>query len=248
MPELSIGCSGFSYPHWRGCFYPENLPPKRWFGYYCETFGSVELNVTFYRTLQPEVFARLRLESPPGFAFSAKGSRFITHIKRLANPEKPLARFYEGVLQLGKKLRVILWQFPPGFACNVALLEHFLKQLSRYPVRNALEFRDESWLCEEVFSLCRKSRVAICMADWPEFINEPPLTSDFVYLRRHGRGGNHNGCYSHDELSADAGRITGYLDGGREVFIYFNNDAEGFALANAMELAQLIPGYSSGHL
>ena len=240
MPELFIGCSGFSYPHWHERFYPDKLQQKSWFDYYCATFSSVELNVTFYRTLKPEVFARWQAASPHGFTFSVKGSRFITHIKRLANPEIPLARFFEGVLLLGEKLRVVLWQIPPDLACNIERLKLFLELLAGYPARNALEFRHASWCCEEVIALCREARVALCMADWPDFISELPLTAGFVYLRRHGRGGDYTGCYSHEELLADAGRITKYLEGGKDVYIYFNNDAEAFAPANARELAQLL--------
>ncbi len=240
MPELFIGCSGFSYPHWRGSFYPDTLPQKRWFEHYCSLFTSVELNVTFYRLVKPEVFARWQLESPAGFAFSAKGSRFITHVKRLADPEGPLARFFEGVLHLGGKLRVIIWQFPPGFVCNIRRLQRFLELLATYPVRNALEFRHESWRCEQVVALCREAGVALCMADWPDFSAELPLTAGFVYLRRHGRDGSYAGCYSRAELLADAGRIRGYLAGGRDVFIYFNNDAQGFAPENAGELARIL--------
>ncbi|HEY5522720.1 MAG TPA: DUF72 domain-containing protein [Desulfuromonadaceae bacterium] len=240
MPELFIGCSGFSYPHWRGSFYPDMLPQKRWFDYYCTAFASVELNVTFYRLLKPETFAHWRLESPESFTFSAKGSRFITHVKRLSDPERPLARFFEGVLLLGEKLRVILWQFPPTFACTIPRLQRFLKLLARYPVRNALEFRHDSWCCAEVVSLCREYRVALCMADWPDFIAELPPTADFVYFRRHGRGGSYAGCYSHDELLVDEGRIRNYLEEGSDVYIYFNNDAEAYAPVNARELAQIL--------
>ena len=240
MPELFIGCSGFSYPHWRGCFYPDNLPAKGWFDYYCTTFSSVELNVTFYRLLTPAAFTRWQLESPRDFTFSLKGSRFITHVKRLAAPEEPLARFMAGALLLGAKLRVILWQFPPNFPCNIRRLQQFLELLARYPVRHALEFRHESWICAEVIALCQAAGVALCMADWPDFIAELPLTADFVYLRRHGRGGSYAGCYSPDELLADAGRIRRYLEGGRDVHIYFNNDVQAFAPQNARELAQLL--------
>lgn len=240
MPELFIGCSGFSYPHWRGRFYPDTLPLKSRFDYYCTAFSSVELNVTFYRLLQPEVFTRWQAESPSGFAFSVKGSRFITHVKRLANPEESLARFFARVLLLGEKLRAIIWQFPPDFACNRDRLERFLELLAGYPVKNALEFRHASWCCEEVVSLCRTYRVALCMADWPEFVAELPLTAGFVYLRRHGRRGDYTGCYSHDELVADAVRIRSYLEGGRDVYIYFNNDAEACAPHNARELEYLI--------
>ncbi len=240
MPKLFIGCSGFTYPHWRGCFYPDKLPQKRWFDYYCTTFASVELNVTFYRLLKPGVFDHWQRESPGNFTFCVKGSRFITHVKRLANPEVALARFFEGVLLLGEKLRVILWQFHPGFACDIGRLKRFLELLTAYPVRNTLEFRHESWCCAEVFTLCQEAGVALCMADWPDFIDELPQTASFVYLRRHGRGGSYAGCYSHDELLADATRIRRYLERGQEVYIYFNNDAQAFAPQNAMELAKIL--------
>ncbi len=245
MPQPFIGCSGFSYPHWRGGFYPEKLPQGRWFDHYCSAFASVELNVTFYRLLKSQTFSRWHDRSPQEFIFCVKGSRFITHVRRLADPGEPLDRFFSGVLGLGEKLRVVLWQFPPGFACDLDRLRLFLGLLGSYPVRHALEFRHASWLCEEVATLCRRFGVALCMADWPDFIAETPLTADFVYIRRHGHGGSYAGCYSPDELLADAARIRLYLEGGRDVYIYFNNDAHGFAPVNAGELAGLLGGGTS---
>ncbi|HTP64184.1 MAG TPA: DUF72 domain-containing protein [Geobacteraceae bacterium] len=240
MPDLFIGCSGFTYPHWRGGFYPEKLPQARWFEYYCSIFTSVELNVTFYRLLKPSVFEHWRLKSPQGFSFSVKGSRFITHVKRLMDPEGPLERFFDGVLGLGGKLGVVLWQFPPGFGRETARLEHFLTALARYPVRNALEFRDESWCTEETYGLCRAAGAALCMADWPSFINDLPVTAPFVYIRRHGRGGSYATRYSIDELERDALRIRKYLETGLDVRIYFNNDAYAHAPENARELAGIL--------
>lgn len=240
MPALSIGCSGFTYSHWRGNFYPDHLPQKQWFGHYCATFATVELNVTFYRLLKPETYARWQRESPPGFAFSVKGSRFITHVKRLKEPADPLERFFSGVMNLGEKLSAVLWQLPPGFCLDLGRLEHFLACLRRYPARNTLEFRHDSWQTAEVEELCRRYNVALCMADWPPYIDTLPLTADFVYLRRHGRGGRYDSCYNMNELASDAGRIRGYLAGGRDVYIYFNNDFNGYAPRNAQELATLL--------
>jgi uncharacterized protein YecE (DUF72 family) len=240
MPGLFIGCSGFSYPHWRGVFYPEKLPQTRWFDYYCSVFPTVELNVTFYRLLRPETFEHWSRNSPPGFTFSVKGSRFITHVKRLNAPEEPLERFFEGVLRLGEKLSVVLWQFPPGFALDTARLEHFLVSLKVYPVRNALEFRNESWLTDEIIGLCREAGASLCMADWPCFIADLPVTSDFVYMRRHGQGGGYAGRYSPWELESDALRIRAYLKSGLDVHIYFNNDACGYAAENARELSEIM--------
>jgi uncharacterized protein YecE (DUF72 family) len=244
MPGLFIGCSGFTYNHWRGRFYPEKLPLSRRFDFYSSAFSSVELNVTFYRLLKPATFDHWRLASPPGFAFSVKGSRFITHVKRLIDPKEPLERFFEGVLRLEDKLTAVLWQFPPGFVCSTARLERFLAALESYPVRNALEFRDESWITDEVFALCRRTGTSLCMADWPRFIADLPLTADFVYIRRHGHGGSYAGSYSPDELQADARRIRAYLESGRDVHIYFNNDAHAHAPENARELIGLL---QSGH-
>lgn len=242
MPHLHIGCSGFSYPDWQGAFYPQGVPQRRWFAHYCGVFSSVELNVTFYRLLKPATFVRWREETPPGFAFSVKGSRFITHVKRLAEPEGPLERFFEGVLHLGAKLSTVLWQLPPGLSCDTERLGRFLELLSPYRVRNALEFRHESWLNGEVTELCRTHNAALCMADWPPFIDDLPLTADFVYIRRHGQGGRYSSCYTTEELAADAGRIRGYLASGRDVHIYFNNDYHAHAPGNAQELAAMLAG------
>jgi uncharacterized protein YecE (DUF72 family) len=240
MPGLFIGCSGFSYPHWGGRFYPAHLPNKRWLSHYSRVFSSVELNVTFYRLLKPGTFNRWREETPDDFVFSVKGSRFITHVKRLADPDQPLKRFFETVLCLGEKLGVVLWQFPPGFARDTGRLAKFLGLLADYPVRNALEFRHDSWCDEEITGLCRSAGVALCMADWPEFIDSLPLTGNFVYLRRHGHGGSYAGSYSPGELASDARRIREYLEQGRDVYIYFNNDACAHAPENAMELAGML--------
>lgn len=242
MPTVHIGCSGFTYPHWRGTFYPENLSRRHWLAHYCRVLASIELNVTFYRLVKPATFQRWRDETPPGFVFAVKGSRFITHVKRLAEPENPLAKFFSGVLQLEGKLAAVLWQFPPNLACNTERLARFLDCLQAYPVRNALEFRHESWLREEVQELCRSHNAAITMADWPLFIDTPPLTADFVYIRRHGHEGHYNSCYTAGELEVDACRIRAYLASGLDVYIYFNNDNQGYAPRNALELALLMSG------
>lgn len=240
MPDLIIGCSGFSYQHWRGTFYPEELPSTRWFAHYCTLFASVELNVTFYRLVKPATFDHWRESTPPGFSFAVKGSRFITHLKRLDAPDEPLERFFAGVLRLEEKLFAVLWQFPPDYSCNLERLGRFLTCLRQYPVRNAFEFRHESWLNAEVAAMCKGHNVAICMADWPPFIADAPLTADFVYLRRHGESGRYSSLYTPDELATDAGRIRRYLATGRDVAIYFNNDFNGYAPQNAGELARLL--------
>ena len=239
MPELRIGCSDFNYGGWRENFYPPALPQKKWLEYYCSVFNSVELNVTFYRLPLASTFKKWRDETPYDFVFSLKGSRFITHIKRLLEPEEPLKLFFKRAMNLRSKLKVVLWQFPPSFKVNTARLKTFLRLLRKYPVRHTLEFRNKSWFSEDVIGLCRENNISLCMADWPEFIDTLPVTSDFVYIRRHGAGGSYATCYSKAELRKDARRIKGYLKDKRDVYIYFNNDAFGFAPKNARELMEM---------
>ena len=240
MAELFIGCSGFSYRHWRGQFYPEELPQKDWFTHYGTVFSTVELNVTFYRTPSPETFTKWYEQSGPDFTFALKGSRYITHLKRLLEVEEALDRFFAPAQRLQEKLRVVLWQFPPDFKCAPDRLADFLRLLGNYRVRNVLEFRNSSWLCDEVVALCKSRNISLCMADRPDFLDAPPLTADFVYLRRHGAEGNYQGEYSKSQLEHDAGRIRTYLSKDRDVYIYFNNDAGGAAPRNARDLAEML--------
>ncbi len=240
MATVKVGCSGFMYDHWRGVFYPEGISKKQWFQYYTGVFDTVELNVTFYRLPKRESFAGWYEKSPQGYTFSIKGSRYITHIKRLKGPEEAVERFFDVAVNLRDKLSVVLWQFPPGFGLDYNRLKNFLYLLRGYGVRHAFEFRHPDWIVPEVTSLLREEGHALCMADWPEFINELPVTADFVYMRRHGHGGRYDSCYSVKELRKDASRIKGYLKRGLDVYMYFNNDAFGYAPKNAVELKGLL--------
>jgi len=240
MARLYIGCSGFSYRHWRGPFYPEDLSQKEWFRHYMKHFSTVELNVTFYRTPTAKTFSHWHEECSAAFSFAVKGSRYITHIKRLLDIETPLDRFFTPARQLGEKLQVVLWQFPPQFKCDPQRLESFLGHLENYGFRSTLEFRNESWICREVIEMCKARNISLCMADHPPFLDETPITADFVYIRRHGMQGSYNGSYSTEQLEQDAARIRGYLKKKLDVFIYFNNDAGGAAPNNALELAAML--------
>lgn len=240
MPDLRIGCSGFAYQDWRGRFYPEDLPERKWFEHYCTAFSTVELNVTFYRLPQPAAFDTWHAKSPPGFLFSVKGSRYITHVRRLLNPAEPVKLFIQRALRLKEKLGVVLWQFSPSYKIDLRRLANFLKRLRAYPVRNALEFRHESWITEDVIGLCRERNAALCMADWPAFLDDLPAAADFVYIRRHGEGGSYATKYSSAQLKKDAERIRTYLKQGKDVFLYFNNDAYGYAPENAREIAAML--------
>jgi len=240
MPKYRIGCSGFLYDSWRGTFYPEELPQKRWLSYYVEKLNTVELNVTFYRLLKKETFERWYNETPPQFTFSLKGSRFITHVKKLKDVELPLLTFFNTTSPLLKKFEVVLWQLPPNFRINLKNLVDFIEAVKQYPVRHVFEFRHKSWISKRVLKLLADSNIAVCMADWPEFINELPLTADFVYIRRHGEAGSYATNYTTEQLKKDAKRIKNYLKQGKDVYIYFNNDAFGYAPKNAMELRTIL--------
>jgi uncharacterized protein YecE (DUF72 family) len=187
-----------------------------------------------------KTFEKWFRETPHDFTFSLKGSRYISHVKRLLDPEESLALFFERSSPLKEKLKVVLWQLPPGFAAHIGKLKRFLELLRRYPVRNTLEFRNQTWMTDEVFDLCSTHHVGLCMADWPVFINALPVTTDFVYLRRHGLEGNHAQCYSGTALKKEAGRIKNYMRDGKDVYVYFNNDAHGYAPRNAKELKEMI--------
>lgn len=240
MAKLHLGCSGFSYRHWRGNFYPEAVPQKSWFSHYRSVFATVELNVTFYRTPSANTFKQWHDESPAEFCFAIKGSRYITHIKRLVDVEGALSRFFGPAHELQEKLQAVLWQFPPQFKIDLPRLETFLDLIAPYHKRNTLEFRNQSWLNDEVVELCKSRNVSLCMADHPPFLDKLPASADFVYIRRHGMNGSYNGYYSKEQLEKDAQRIKGYLQRNLDVFIYFNNDMGGAAPQNALELATLL--------
>ncbi len=240
MSNAYVGTSGFSYKHWRGSFYPEDLAQSKWFRYYCDNFSTVELNVTFYRLPKKETFMKWHSETPEDFKFSLKGSRFITHIKRLKDPVDPLKTFMGAIRPLGPKIGVVLWQLPPNFKKDTDRLKDFLKALRRYRRRAVLEFRHETWIDEKVFGLLKDEGIGLCMADWPPYVNNLPITSDYVYIRRHGKGGNYDTLYTRSELNNDAKRIRYHLKRKKDVFIYFNNDAFGYAAQNALELKEIL--------
>lgn len=240
MPKCKIGCSGFLYDSWKDTFYPEGLTQKRWLSYYVKKLDSVELSITFYRLLKKEAFERWYSEAPPGFAFCLKGSRFVTHIKKLKDVTLPLETFFNVTLPLHEKFEVVIWQFPLNLKVNIKNLEGFIEVISKYPVRHVFEFKQASWLNKKVIKLLSESNIAMCMADSPEFLNDLPVTADFVYIQRHGPDGNYALSYSPEQLKDDANKIKEYLKKGKDVYIFFNNDANAYAPQNAMELKKII--------
>jgi uncharacterized protein YecE (DUF72 family) len=234
---VHIGCSGWAYPHWRERLYPKGLPQRLWLSRYAERYDTVEVNSTFYRLASPTAVEAWAEQSPPGFVFAVKASRYLTHVKRLKNTPVYIKRFYEPLeaLTAAGKLGPILWQFPESFHRNEERLAGALQALP--PGRHAFEFRHDSWFNDSTFGLLREHGAALVIADDPSRPFQAPLEriTDWTYIRFHrgnrGRGGN----YSDAEIDRWARRIAQWRRD-TEVFAYFNNDQEGYALRNADRL------------
>ncbi|UUP17882.1 DUF72 domain-containing protein [Nitratireductor thuwali] len=280
---VRIGISGWTYKPWRGVFYPAGLPQKQELSFAARHFRSVEVNGTFYRMQRPENFARWDEEAPDDFVFAIKGSRYITHMKRLNEIETPLANFLaSGPLRLGRKLGPILWQFPPRMTFDAERFEAFFKMLPRdtgeaaalarqhdsrlegrawtesdaqRPLRHAVEIRHDSFRTGAFIELLRRHDVALVCADTPEWPLLMDLTSDFVYCRLHGSEQLYSSGYDEEALDRWADRIRAWAAGrepadaervlsptkrraaGRDVYVYFDNDAKVHAPFDAAALA-----------
>ncbi len=243
MASLLIGTSGWNYNHWRGVFYPEELPQNKWLSYYCSHFDTVEVNNSFYRLPEKKTFEAWRDQTPDGFQFCIKASRYLTHIKRLAEPEEPLARLMDRASGLREKLNIVLYQFPPHWRIDIERLRRFLSILPPEP-RSAFEFRDDSWQCDEVWSLLRSYNVAYCIMDSPGLPLHLETTCGYSYIRMHNGGEDTEGNYTGEHLREWAGRVGDMLRQG-DVYVYFNNDSKGFAIQNALKLRELLQGAST---
>mgnify|MGYP000532113700 CR=1 FL=1 len=227
--ELKVGTSGYQYDHWKGVFYPDGVKKKEWFTFYAKQFDTVEINNSFYSLPRKETVDDWYEKAPEGFCFVMKFSRYGTHMKKLKEPQGSIDAFMERAERLKEKLGPILVQLPPKWGVDVKRLENFLRAAPKEQ-RWALEFRDESWLCDDVFEVLEKYEAALCIHDLID--NHPQvITTDWSYLRFHGAedGGN----YPYQALSASAQRAADMLDKGLDLYIYFNNDAHGHAVKNA---------------
>jgi len=237
--EVHIGCSGWVYPHWRELFYPKGVPQRAWLSFYAEHFDTVEINNTFYRLPSRPAVEGWVDQSPEGFCFAVKMSRYITHIKRLTMLDRGIGRFYEPLEPLvgSGKLGPLLWQFPENFHRDVERLSGALEALPRG--RHAFEFRHDSWFTDEVYALLGKHGAALVIGDESSrWVKTPHVrTADWTYIRfHHGSLGRH-GNYSASEIETWARRIAQWRRD-TEVYAYFNNDWEGYALRNARALKE----------
>ena len=237
--DVWIGTSGYVYRHWRkGVFYPNGLPAREELGYYAAHFRTVELNNPFYRLPTVEMFRRWRESTPPDFQFAVKASRYITHVKRLSNVADELALFLERADHLGPKLGPVLFQLPPTQQLDLARLDEFLDllPLSR---RWVIEFRHSTWHRTEVYRRLTDRGVALCIPVGGGLDPDRVTTAPFTYLRMH-RGQESGGGFTDEELKGWAGLIRAFRAAHKEVYMYFNNDWDGYAIRDAFKLRELL--------
>jgi len=264
---VRVGISGWTYAGWRGDFYPTGLPRRAELGYAAERLTAIEINGSFYSLQRPSSYASWRDQTPPGFVFTVKGGRFITHLKRLVGVETALANFFaSGVLALGPKLGPMLWQLPENLRFDAAKLDAFFSLLPRTtgaaarlaaqhdakvpdalvttdedrPLRHVLEFRSSTFCVPECFELLRRHGIGCVVADtagrWP---HAEQVTSDVMYVRLHGDKELYASGYDAATLRGWAKKCRDWADQGQDVFVFFDNDAKGFAPHDAMSLLSL---------
>lgn len=238
MGRLYCGTSGWNYQHWKLRFYPEGLPSDKWLSYYGRHFDTVEINNSFYRLPEKTTFERWRDQSPDGFTFAVKASRYLTHMKKLKDPADPLDKVLSHSSGLGSKRGPVLYQLPPYWHIDMERMRSFLKILPG-DVRHAFEFRDDSWQCDAIWSLLAEFGAAYCIMDSPGLPLHVKSTSDFSYIRMHSGGDETSGNYADEHLAVWAERISELLKLG-DVYIYFNNDYNAYAINNALTLKKML--------
>jgi len=237
--EIRIGCSGWQYRHWRGRFYPKELPVDGWLEHYARTFDTVELNNSFYRLPEADAFASWSRRVPAGFLFAVKASRYLTHLKRLREPLEPLDRLWSRAARLGDHLGPMLYQLPPRWHRDLGRLREFVAEAPRHRLQ-AVEFRDPSWYDGEVYDVLADGGIALCLHDMPGSATRPNPIGPFVYVRFHGAAGKYRGGYPGQTLRAWADRLNRWVGDGLNCYVYFNNDVGGHAPRDAQTLRGLI--------
>ena len=260
MENIYIGTSGWSYQHWKGVFYPDNLSQKKLFPYYCQYFDSVEVNATFYRWFKESTYLNWREKAPHGFKYVLKAPKLITHFRRLKDCNKEIKDFYTSANLLKENFGLILLQLPPNLNYDLMLLKDTLKQFED-PAKIAIEFRNETWIRKETFALLSEFKATYCIVDSPKlndlirfqefaFSNEHdmiypgpsyPVTSITAYIRLHGRTKWFDYNYSEQELN-DLARIVEFIikKGIENIYIFFNNDTAAYAVFNGLYLKKQI--------
>lgn len=236
-----VGTSGWSYEGWRGAWY-RGVPRSRWLEHCAQRFTGIEVDATFYRLQSRKTFERWRAATPPDFRFAIKAHHYLTHARKLADPLPSIRLERSRAAALGRKLAVVVWQLPRQFRRDLARLERFARALRSWrSVRHAIEFRHESWFEPQVADCLQRHGIAVCQsdaADWPMW---KAVTTDLVYVRLHGHTQTYASGYAEPALRSWARRVKRWLREGREVHVYFDNDAGGHAPADAQRLLALLP-------
>jgi uncharacterized protein YecE (DUF72 family) len=235
-PVFYIGTSGWTYDHWKGRFYPPELPKKSWFDYYSGKFSAVEVNATFYRSFKDQTYQNWRQRAPQGFGYVLKAPQLITHRKYLLGVEEDIQAFYHSCSILEDKFEMILLQVAPTMPYDLTRLRNALSAFPD-PSRVAVEFRRPEWLNQDTLRLLKEIGAAVCNVDSPQQKLTNNLTSNRAYLRLHGRNNWYAYNYSHEELVQIAELSQKLVEqGASRVYIFFNNDFEAYAPANALTL------------
>ena len=237
--SIRIGCSGWQYRHWRGRFYPSDLPVEEWLAYYVRAFDTVELNNSFYRLPEADVFAGWARRVPDEFVFAVKASRYLTHLKRLLEPQEPLDRLWSRATRLAGHLGPMLYQLPPHWHRDVPRLQAFVEALPPHRL-HAIEFRDRSWYHPDVYAVLAGANVALCLHDMPGSATRPEPIGPFAYVRFHGATGKYRGGYPDQTLRVWSERLRAWAADGRRCFAYFNNDGGGHAPQDARRLREMV--------
>ncbi|KGO94396.1 hypothetical protein Q766_05635 [Flavobacterium subsaxonicum WB 4.1-42 = DSM 21790] len=237
-PKIIIGCSGFYNKQWKGLFYPEDLPTSQWFAYYCQHFTTFEINATFYRFPTVKGMQGWYKKAPEGFTYAVKAPKQITHLKRFADCEDEIAKFYNSSKEgLAEKLGCILFQLPPSFTYSQERLELITSSLSA-EFKNVVEFRHESWWREDVYQSLAAANITFCSVNYPKLFTGVIATTPTGYVRLHGNPRLFYSEYTKDELQQLYANILQqpHLT---EAYIYFNNTASSAAIINALQLEDI---------
>jgi len=238
-PRIHIGTSGWHYDHWKGPFYPEDISAEKMLPHYTGYFHTVEINNSFYQLPKKGTLELWKKTVPSHFVFAMKGSRYITHMKKLKDPSRGVPPLLDAAGVLGKKLGPLLFQLPPRWHINLERLNEFLQFLPA-DHRYAFEFRDPTWFDDRTYEALAKRGAAFCIYHLAGTLSPKEVTTDFVYVRLHGPEEAYRGQYGAKTLSGWAGAFSTWQHQGKEIFCYFDNDQAGYAAQDALRLQEML--------
>jgi uncharacterized protein YecE (DUF72 family) len=237
--DIRIGTSGWHYDHWKGRFYPEKLAQTKWLQHYAQHFNTVEINNTYYHLPRTTTVENWRAQAPPGFVYTVKANRYITHMKKLRDAGDEVGRFFDVISLFGPTLGPILHQLPPSLHKNLELLDAFLKLLPHGPLA-VFEFRHASWYEQDTLDLLNQHSAGFCVHDMQGKASPRVVTGDIAYVRFHGTTGRYAGSYTDEMLQDWSAWLQTQSHTSRALYAYFNNDVQGHAVANALTLKRLM--------